>query len=286
MAPEGHLSDVARDLEQGYLDWHAARLARLTGPRGALALTGTHWFDDELVLDGVPGRWQVRPGSAPRQATLTAAPDDGVVVDGVPLTGSATIRSDVESEPTPVTAGRLQLVLIEREGALAVRVYDPDAPSRTGYRGIESFPWAAEHVLAAQFEPYEAEHDVLVDSVDGVRRSLPLSGTVTFALNGVATRLAVERDPDDGVLQAVFRDATGDPACGGTAYPFRFLNFPPPEADGRTLADLNRIFLPPCAFNDHFVCPLPPPGNTLTVAVKGGEARARWVAPPTDGDPR
>ena len=38
-------------------DWRQARLDRLRGPWSPLALTGTHWFDDELTLDGVPGRW-------------------------------------------------------------------------------------------------------------------------------------------------------------------------------------------------------------------------------------
>lgn len=35
--------------------------------------------------------------------------------------------------------------------------------------------------------------------------------------------------------------------------------------------DLNRAVLPPCAFADHFICPFPPPGNTLPVAVEAGE---------------
>ncbi|GAB3590425.1 DUF1684 domain-containing protein [Angustibacter peucedani] len=265
--------------EQEHRAWHAARLARLVGPRGALALTGTHWLEDELVLDGVPGTWRAVEGSSPPRATLTAAARDSVVVDGAPLDGTVEVVSDLLGEPTPVVAGRLQLVLVDREGVLGVRVYDPDAHRRSGFDGVETFPYDPALERPATFEPYETEQVVPVDSVDGVRRTLPIGGVVAFELAGTTVRLAVERDPDDGVLQAVFRDRTGDRAAGGTAYPFRFLNFPPPDGESRTVADLNQVFLPPCAFSDHFVCPLPPPGNSLDVAVEGGEARVRWAPP-------
>jgi uncharacterized protein (DUF1684 family) len=37
--------------------------------------------------------------------------------------------------------------------------------------------------------------------------------------------------------------------------------------------DLNRAYLPPCAFADHYICPFPPPGNILAFAVPVGEKR-------------
>ena len=55
------------------------------------------------------------------------------------------------------------------------------------------------------------------------------------------------------------------------SYRFRFLYPAAPDAEGRTTVDFNRALLPPCAFADHFVCPFPPPGNTLDVAVAAGE---------------
>ncbi|MFJ2892032.1 DUF1684 domain-containing protein [Streptomyces sp. NPDC087305] len=33
--------------------------------------------------------------------------------------------------------------------------------------------------------------------------------------------------------------------------------------------------LPPCAFAEHFICPFPPPGNTLGVAIEAGERTLR-----------
>jgi uncharacterized protein (DUF1684 family) len=72
---------------------------------------------------------------------------------------------------------------------------------------------------------------------------------------------------DDGSLWAVFADATS----GNGSYRFRFLRPAAPDAEGRTTVDFNRALLPPCAFADHFVCPFPPPGNTLDVEVAAGE---------------
>ncbi|MFF6992831.1 DUF1684 domain-containing protein [Streptomyces sp. NPDC010273] len=48
-----------------------------------------------------------------------------------------------------------------------------------------------------------------------------------------------------------------------------------PTPRGRTTVDFNRAVLPPCAFAEHFICPFPPPGNTLGVAIEAGERTLR-----------
>lgn len=45
--------------------------------------------------------------------------------------------------------------------------------------------------------------------------------------------------------------------------------------DGSITVDFNRTVLPPCAFADHFICPFPPPGNTLPFEVAVGERRLK-----------
>ena len=61
---------------------------------------------------------------------------------------------------------------------------------------------------------------------------------------------------------------------------------PAPDEAGRTAIDFNRAYLPPCAFSDQFVCPLPAPGNRLPVRIAAGEraARRREVAPVEVGE--
>jgi uncharacterized protein (DUF1684 family) len=35
--------------------------------------------------------------------------------------------------------------------------------------------------------------------------------------------------------------------------------------------DFNRAYLAPCAFTDHYVCPVPPKGNTFAAPIRAGE---------------
>ncbi|MBT2894349.1 DUF1684 domain-containing protein, partial [Streptomyces sp. McG2] len=60
-------------------------------------------------------------------------------------------------------------------------------------------------------------------------------------------------------------------AAAEGGYRFRFLRTPAPGAGGSVAVDLNRAELPPCAFSPYFLCPFPPPGNTLAVPVRAGE---------------
>ena len=103
-------------------------------------------------------------------------------------------------------------------------------------------------------------------NADGRERGLGLGGEVAFQLDGAEHTLQVAVEPD-GSLWAVFADATS----GDSSYRFRFLRPEAPDADGKVRVDLNRALLPPCAFADHFICPFPPPGNSLGVAVPAGE---------------
>ncbi len=105
-----------------------------------------------------------------------------------------------------------------------------------------------------------------VANADGRVRGLGLGGEITFELGGEERTLQVAAE-QDGSLWAVFADATS----GNSSYPFRFLRPSPPAPDGTVTVDLHRSLLPPCAFADHFICPFPPPGNTLDVEIAAGE---------------
>lgn len=258
------------DARAAWERWRESRDTAVRSAWGPLALTGTYWFDDALELDGLPGRWQVVDGSV----TLSASAGDGLVVDGRPLDGTVKVHSDLEEVGTTVSAGDTRLLLIDREGAFAVRVYDPNSPALQAFQGIERFAFDERWVREATFRPYGAERVVRIPHVDGVERGLPLGGEIAFDLGASEIRLAVEVEPESGLMQAVLSDATS----GKSTYRFRFLDLEAPDDGGRVLADLNRLRLPPCALSDHFVCPFPPPGNQLDVALEAGEQRPLGLA--------
>ncbi|MEU4656573.1 DUF1684 domain-containing protein [Streptomyces sp. NPDC023723] len=252
--------------------WHEDRVATVCAPYGPLALTGTHWLEDWPGgrLPGVPGTWTAEAGGV----LLTAGAADGLTVDGRPLDGAVRLTADAGPvRAARVARGERRLVVLVREGVWGVRDFDPAAEARRAFRGIEATPYDPRWSVPGRFVAYGGgARAVRVPNADGRERGLGLGGELAFTLAGRELTLQVAVTAD-GSLWAVFADATS----GHGSYRFRFLYPPAPDPDGRTTVDLNRAQLPPCAFADHFVCPFPPPGNTLDIGVEAGERRLARV---------
>ncbi|MEU4085379.1 DUF1684 domain-containing protein [Streptomyces aureus] len=260
---------MTTDASEDWKHWQEHRLAAVSAPYGPLALTGTHWLEDypEGRLPDIPGQWAVKGDGV----ALTAVAEEGLTVDGEPFTGDVVLDADYGgAEGARVGRGDRRFVVLLREGIWGVRRYDPEAPARLSFAGIEATPYDERWSVPGRFTPYGESRTVRVENADGVTRGLPLGGVLAFTLDGQDLTLQVSVE-SDGSLWAVFADTTS----GDGSYRFRFLRPPAPEAEGRTTVDFNRTVLPPCAFADHFVCPFPPPGNVLRVAVAAGERRLR-----------
>ncbi|MEU1626621.1 DUF1684 domain-containing protein [Streptomyces sp. NPDC020096] len=254
------MSGTTAAAERDWQAWRERRAEAVCAPYGPLALTGTHWLAQAHggVLDGVPGRWR-EDGDA---LLLSASAADGLAVDGRPVDGEVRLGPTAEG----LAYGNRRLVVLTREGQWAVRVFDPASAARAAFAGIDAFAYDPQWVLAARLRPYERERTVRVPNADGRERGLGLGGDLVFQVRGTGHTLAVAVDPD-GSLWGVIADRTS----GRSTFRFRFIRPPAPDADGSVLLDFNRALLPPCAFADHFVCPFPPPGNTLPFAVEAGE---------------
>ncbi|MET8831175.1 DUF1684 domain-containing protein [Streptomyces sp. NPDC004610] len=253
------------DATDAWKRWHEGRLESVSAPYGPLALTGTHWLEDypDGRIPATPGVWTA-DGDA---VVLTAAADDALTLDGEPFTGR--VRLAVDQGPAGaarVAHGARRLVVLEREGSWGVRDFDPATTARRDFGGIDATPYEPRWSVPGRFTPYDARRTVRVANVDGRERGLGLGGELAFVLDGRELTLQVSVE-GDGSLWAVFADATS----GNGSYRFRFLRPAAPDAEGRTTVDFNRALLPPCAFADHFLCPFPPPGNRLDVAVAAGE---------------
>ncbi|WP_331446127.1 DUF1684 domain-containing protein [Streptomyces xanthochromogenes] len=250
--------------ELDWKQWHEHRVATVSAPYGPLALTATHW-----LADGVPeefGQWR-EDGD---EVVVTATADRQLALDESPLTGEARLGAD----SGPVEESRLsqrgrRLVVLRREGLWAVRVWDPESPARRAFAGIEAAAYEERFRLPGTFRPYE-RRQVRVPNADGVERGLELAGEIAFTLGGQEHTLQVAVEAD-GSLWAVFADGTS----GKSTFRFRFLRPDAPAADHSVTVDFNRAQLPPCAFADHFICPFPPPGNTLPIDIPAGERTIR-----------
>lgn len=225
-----------------------ARWEQVSAPYGIAALRHTHWLDaTPRSWEGAPGQWWAEDGR----------------VHGRDLADAGEVTLEPGSD---VREGALLLRAFARDGALALRVYDPENPARAQLRGIESYPHADGWVFPGRFTAAPEGELTLVRSIDGYERLLPATGTVALDVHGTPVRLTVSRD--GAGLFAVIADAAEG------AHPFRFLTMPAPGADGAVTVDFGLAALPPCAFSDQYVCPLPPPQNRLPFAVTAGERRA------------
>ncbi|MCU1641772.1 MAG: hypothetical protein JWN03_2047 [Nocardia sp.] len=225
--------------------WRTERNAQATDEHGIAAATGTHWLSDTpLEIEGVPGSWVATNGRA-------VGNGPGLHLELAP--GERHRSGDLVLQP------------LIRAGAVALRVFDPQAATRTGLQGIAAFDpdpdWVIEGVIETPSAALELDHiDGFVSDNTGVSIRLPIDGR-DLVLWGAATL--------SGDIQITFADTTN----GAETQRFRFLTVPAPDAEGHIVADFNRAYLPPCTFTDHYLCPLPPAENRLDFPVRAGETR-------------
>lgn len=229
--------------EQEHVEWQAQRLAALTAADGWLSLIGLEWLEDGEYAVGSAVDCKVRLEAAPPYAGVLRVA--GGTAAWYPTEGPAmAMETDAHGSPTTVAVARYRFLVIERDGRLAMRIKDPEAPTRRDFRGIDRFPFDPAWILRGSWDGEVARFKVL-DQACILR-----------------PQRAVARP-----LQFVFADRTsGRETYGGG----RFL-FATPAADGQLALDFNRAINPPCVFTPFATCPLPTRENRLPMAVTAGE---------------
>ncbi|WP_206446391.1 DUF1684 domain-containing protein [Agrococcus sp. KRD186] len=264
--------------------WQERRWRDVAGPHGIAALAATHWLGAaEQRLEGIPGRWRAEGAAAIGAGLLEADPmgaavtrlDGTAVEDEVLLVGGDELRLGVGqgAAQLPRNHEDARLRIFVREGVPALRRIDPAAEGRTSLRRIDAHEpdpaWVVEAQWTAGGTALGAD-TLEIEQVDGHRTRRSDVGSLAFELDGRELRLTTTGGIDaDGnpALAVVFTDATS----GDGSYRFRFLRLPLPDASGAVTIDFNRAFLPPCAFSDHYVCPMPSPENRLDISIRAGE---------------
>lgn len=234
-----------------YEQWAQQRDRAVWSDYGIAALSGTHWLDSSpQTFPGVPGSWRaeddIAVGEDVAGRTISLAPGEQQQVDELTLRG------------------------FTRDGVVALRVLDPEASRARGITAIDRFAYDETLRRTGRFISTADAASVPRTTVDDHATQTVFDGFVRLQIDGTTVDLSVEAE-DDGTLFAVFSDATS----GTETYRFRFLSLPTPDRDGTVEVDFNRAYLPPCAFSDHYVCVLPPPGNRWSVPVRAGEQFVR-----------
>lgn len=266
--------------ERGEAPWRARRIADLTASDGWTTLVGLHWIEPGPHYVGSAPDNGIRLAVGPAQlgmidlraARIRFVPHRGgaLTLDGSPLRGAVTLRTDDAPEGPGVIGfdgGRGQAFVIRRGDRHALRVRHADAPTRTGFAGLDYWPGGPQWVVGARFEPHRPARMLPVTNIVGSVEPTPNPGVVTFTRDGRSFRLEVLGNRDGSFLLA-FADATSGHGSFG---PGRYLDLPPPDARGRVRLDFNRAYNPPCAFTRFATCPLPPLVNRISLAIRAGE---------------
>ena len=261
------------DFAQVTREWRLKQESSLKQDRGWLAVAGLFWLEEGENSFGTDAAPKIRiPDGPPVAGSFTRrgkevyleSPAEGVTVNGASPTAVA-LKSDASGRPDSIRVGRVEMNVIQRGDRIGIRLYDPLAEARTKFKGRTWFPADEKWVIRAKFVPYNPPKKVSILNVLGDRSVVPVPGYVEFKRDGKTQRLDAQGDQSGLFLN--FQDATS----GNETYPAgRFLDTPGPK-DGFVEIDFNRAVNPPCAFTLFATCPLPPPGNRLSIPIRAGE---------------
>lgn len=232
--------------------WRERRREAVTAPTGNLALVETRWFTT---------------GTTEEEANRLRADERAAAAEGITVTD---VRRTALGDGAP---------------EYGLRVWDANAPAIRAFEQIETFPYAPEWVIEAEFVPVDDERTVPFEHIrdSGGARELVVPGDIVFERDG--QHFALSAFDDDGTLLLVFGDATNgrsDDGDGlGTYGAGRFL-FVGRDRDefgkpGKVVLDFNRAFVPPCGFSVQYNCPMPPSQNRLPWAIEAGERLPRFA---------
>lgn len=282
VTPISARQETAADWKQQVEQWRTAREADLLKEDGYLAIAGLSFLKPGANIVGSnPSSDVVLPaGRAPGRAgriTVQAQdvvrfePEAGVAVtlNGKPAAGTIQLREADAQGGTPADRlgiGRLTLHLHRSGDRLALRLRDPESPSRRSFSGLRWFPLDEQWRIAGRFIKYDTPRQVQIQNILGDVETVASPGELEVTLEGTTVRL-VALAASRGRLWLVFSDASSPELT----YRIRFLYTDPPDAQGRVVADFNRAYNPPCAYNPFTTCPLPPRQNRLSVAIRAGE---------------
>lgn len=264
--------------ENAVNEFRATREAKLKADYGWLTVVGLHWLKPgENIIGSATNSDVVLPASTPARVGVLILKDGKVRFRPNPsanamIAGKAASEMELVSDLTPqytrVQLGRVQFLIVDREGKVGVRVRDNDSAARKAFTTLKWYPVDPNWKVQAKFIP--SPHTLTFDTMIGVKERDKSPGYVSFHREGKEYKLEAALDGDE--LWFVIRDQTSGKATYAAS---RFLYTPLPsnglDKPGTVELDFNRAENPPCVFTDFATCPLPPPQNRLTLAVTAGE---------------
>ena len=140
---------------------------------------------------------------------------------------------------------------------------------RAAFQGLVYYPENPDLRLEAALEPAADVAVVTLKTSAGTEQDYFHVGQVRFPVGGKEAILQVYEAVEGGEYFIPFVDASAPAETYGAG---RYLE-PDELPGGRLLLDFNLAYNPYCAYNERWVCPLPPAENRLAVRIQAGEKK-------------
>ncbi len=138
--------------------------------------------------------------------------------------------------------------------------------NKNAFSGLKYFEIDSQMVTEASLDKLASGQTLQMPMTDGSSESYEAFANAHFKLKGVRCNVKIYKNAQ-GTLFFPFKDLTsGKTTYGGG----RYIDLAFTKSDKLTI-DFNLAYHPFCAYNHHYTCPVPPPENTLNIAVTAGE---------------
>jgi uncharacterized protein (DUF1684 family) len=276
-------AEIPANYSQQVGEWKNERIESLKEPTGWLRLAGMFILNEgENSFGSSPEADHTFPGNIlPAIAGSFILEDNRVLMDireGVEIKHDGIIIDQFllyDGEKTPsVTYKSLEWFVIVRQEIIAIRLYNKENPKADSFNGFPTYPIDPYWSRRARFIPNPDSTTISVANVLGQIVDYPSPGTLEFTIRGEHYRLdALESDEAMFVI-------VGDQTNRNETYPagrYMYVEYPEPGSNITTI-DFNKVYNPPCAYNNYSTCQLPPPQNRLNVAIEAGEKKpSEWT---------
>lgn len=124
-------------------------------------------------------------------------------------------------------------------------------------------------VISADFKATTSDKTFQFTMTDSSFTTLPKLGEATFRREGKSITVHIFDEKTHFLLP--FRDLTNDRSTYGGG---RYINIPKENLKGNTLViDFNEAHNFYCAYDEKYICPVPPAENTLPIGIPVGEKK-------------
>jgi uncharacterized protein (DUF1684 family) len=139
------------------------------------------------------------------------------------------------------------------------------------FKGLQYFEPDPSFRFDTKLLRYPAEEGVIMATSKGTRQLFDKVGRFDVLVEGkpIQVQAYQSAEREDPSLFVPFKDATSGKESYGAA---RYIDLKV-QHDDRYLLDFNYAYNPYCAYNEGYVCPLPPKENGLAVSILAGERK-------------